>query len=133
MVQLDKALFSGEADNITEEDIVKVEVTNFEDAADGALAKFHWKGRATACVGLVLSPDNKKVHEGFLITRGKLETAELQLVAKNIWKEASGEALMTIKLPPASMFRFSEGGMVSNYVSAEEVIHYFHIQEEGGC
>jgi hypothetical protein len=133
MVQLDKALFCGETDNITEEDIVKVEVTNFEDAADRALGKFHWKGRAAACVGLSLSPDNRKVHEGFLITRGKFETAELQLEAKNIWREASGEAFMTIKLPPASMFCFSEGGMVSDYVSAEEVVHFFHLQEEDGA
>ncbi len=62
----------------------------------GPSKKFHLKGMAVACEGLILYPDNRKVHKSFLVTCGKLEMAEFQLEAKHLWREA----LITIKLPP---------------------------------
>jgi hypothetical protein len=37
-------------------------------------------------VGLILTADNKKVLEGFLVTEGKLETRKDHLETKHIWK-----------------------------------------------
>jgi hypothetical protein len=82
-------------------------------------------------VGLILTPDNRKVHAGALITRGKPENAELQLEAKNIWKEASAGTILTINLPSLDIFRFEDGGMSSEYVASEEVVHCFHSLEGG--
>jgi hypothetical protein len=131
MVQLDKALFGGNSDQIANSDIVDLEVTNFESSADKALKRFHWKGGAVASVGLILSADNRKVHEGFLVTRGKFETGELQMEARHIWREADHGVTVTIRLPTADVFRFTDGGMCSDYISAEEVVHFHHITEEG--
>ncbi len=67
-----------------------------------------------ASVGLILTADNRKVHKGFLVTRGKLETREFQLEARHIWKEASQNTTVTIKLPTVDVFQFSDGGMCSD-------------------
>jgi hypothetical protein len=82
-------------------------------------------------VGLILTADNRKVHEGFLVTRGKLENGDFQLEARHIWKEASQNTTVTIRLPTVDMFQFPDGGMCSDYVGSEEVTHFFHIIEEG--
>jgi hypothetical protein len=41
MVQLDTVLFGGNSEQITNSDIVKIEVSNLESSADGALKQFH--------------------------------------------------------------------------------------------
>ncbi len=59
-----------------------------------------------ASVDLILTADNRKVHEGFLVTRGKFETVEFQLEARHIWKEASQKTTVAIKLLTVDMFQF---------------------------
>ncbi len=102
-------------------------MTNLEEVADGGLKKFHLKGMAVACEGLILYPDNRKVHKSFLVTCGKLEMAEFQLEARHLWREV----LRTIKLPPVDTC-YSEGEMCSDYICSEEVIRSFHTQVEDG-
>ncbi len=46
-------------------------------------------------MGLILTADYKKVLEGFVVTRGKLE--------------ASQGTIITIKMPTVEMFQFSDG------------------------
>jgi hypothetical protein len=82
-------------------------------------------------VGLVLTPDNRKVQEGVLVTRGKLEIAEHTMDAKKVWLDAVPGTTLTIRLDTVDMFEFTEGGLYSDYVCAENVIHFFHTTEEG--
>jgi hypothetical protein len=44
MVQLDRALFGGNSEQISNSDTLTVEVSNLESSADGVLKQFHWKG-----------------------------------------------------------------------------------------
>jgi hypothetical protein len=49
MVQLEKALFSDNSEQIASNDIGKMEVKNFESVPDGALKQFHWRGSSPPC------------------------------------------------------------------------------------
>jgi hypothetical protein len=83
-----------------------------------------------ACIGLSLTPDNRRVQDGILVTRGKLENSEHTLEAKKVWLEAGPGTSITIKLGSVDMFQFTEGGLYSDYVCAEEIDHFFHATEE---
>jgi hypothetical protein len=129
MVDLDKALFTGQ-DGVCEEEIVKGEVTNWRDSTDAALRKFQWSGGAVACIGLSLMPDNRRVQDGILETCGKLENLEYTMEAKKVWLEAVPGTSITIKLESVDMFQFTDGGLYSDYVCAENINHFFHITKE---
>jgi hypothetical protein len=126
MVALDKALFAGQ-EGVCEEEIVRGEVTNWRDSTDAALRRFQWKEGAVACIGLIFTPDNRRVQDGILVTRGKLENAEFTMEARKVWTEAVPGTTITIKLE----MEFPDGGLYSDYVCAEDVTHFFHTTEEG--
>jgi hypothetical protein len=42
-----------------------------------------------ACICLTLTGENRKVQQGSLIIRGKMETVEHVIEAKNIWQEVA--------------------------------------------
>ena len=65
-----KTLFSGD-NHIDPDDLGRAEVNNFHSNVDAQLrAHFKWKNKATAAIGLSLSPDNSKVTNGVFLTRG---------------------------------------------------------------
>jgi hypothetical protein len=129
MVVLDKALFTGQ-EGVCEEEIVNGEVTNWRESTDKALRKFQWHGGAVACIGLSLTPDNRRVQDGILVTRGKLENVECTMEAKKVWWEAAPGTTITIRLESVDAFQFPDGGLYSEYLCAENVTHFFHTTEE---
>jgi hypothetical protein len=84
MAVLDAGLAAGQ-EGVDDNEIAKCEVTNWRESVDTVLRAGQRRGGAVACVGLALTADNRKVHEGTLITRGKLDTTEFQVEAKHIW------------------------------------------------
>jgi hypothetical protein len=88
-------------------------------------------GGAVACIGLILTPDNRRVQDGILVTRGKLENAEYTMEAKKVWLEAVPGTTITIRLETVDIFQFPDGGLYSDYVCAEDVTHFFHTTKEG--
>jgi hypothetical protein len=79
-------------------EIAKCEATNWRESVVTVLTAYQWRGGAVACVGLALSADNRKVHEGTLITRDKLDTTGFMVEAKHIWQKAAAGTMLTIQL-----------------------------------
>jgi hypothetical protein len=131
MPALDKKFFAGDP-NVPAEDIVNCEVGNFREAADDVLRKFGWNGKAAGCVGLSLSPDNLRVTGGTFFIRGSSEDKEVKFPCNKIWPDADLSCTVTIRLPSLESFFFPDGGLWSDYLPGEEVVHYFHKIEDGG-
>jgi hypothetical protein len=127
---LPKTLFSG-TDNISESDKRKIFVNNFSDNIESVLGEFLWDGTAAGTIGLTISDDGKKVESGRFITRGVLEAKTIKMAASNIWVGADESLILSVKLPRAELFRFSEGGLYSQYVDEDSVNHTLHSVKEG--
>jgi len=127
---LPKTLFSG-SENISETDKKKIIVNNFSESIETVLGEFLWEGQAAGTIGLTLSDDGKRVESGQFITRGVLEARTIKMAAANIWADTDESLILTIKLPRAEIFRFSEGGLFSQYVDEDSVIHSLHSVKDG--
>jgi len=130
MKPLPKTLFSG-SENIGEQDREKIFVNNFSDSVEKVLGDFFWDGKAAGAIGLTLSNDNKRVESGRFITTGTLVEKSLKVAANEIWEDADESVILTIKLPRADIFKFTDGGLYSQYVDEESVTYYMHSIAEG--
>lgn len=130
MKPLPKTLFSG-SENIGEQDREKIFVNNFSDSVEKVLGDFFWDGKAAGAIGLTLSNDNKRVESGRFITTGTLVEKSIKVAANEIWEDADESVILTIKLPRADIFKFTDGGLYSQYVDEESVTYYMHSIAEG--
>jgi hypothetical protein len=103
VVMLDMALFT-EQKGVNAEEIVRCEVTNWQGSVDDALRDFQWTRRALACIGLTLMADNRMIHQGYLDTRGKMETVEYGMEAKKAWQGSMASTTLTIRLKTSDVF-----------------------------
>ena len=122
MPAMDKSLFEG-ASHMDREDLKKLEVVNCEDAVAEALRGFNWSGQAAGCIILQLSPDNNTAASGQIATRGRISKEDYKWEAAKIWPTAEAGLLLTIQVPDAGLFTFSEGGLCSDYVDMENIEH----------
>jgi hypothetical protein len=125
MKSLPKTLFSG-SENINENDKKKLFVNNFSDNVETVLGDFAWDGKATGIMGLTLSNDNRRVESGRFYTRGTFQERSIKVAASEIWENAHESVTLTIKIPRAEVFRFTDGGLYSQYVDEEAVTYYMH-------
>lgn len=129
---LPKSLFSGTG-NISENDRKKLRVNSFAEGVETVLGDFLWDGRAAATVGLTLSDDGKKVESGRFITRGRLEDRSIKVAASNIWEEADDSVVLTLNLSRAETFKFTDGGLYSQYADQSAVNYSLHSVTEGNA
>jgi hypothetical protein len=127
MSTLNESVFFAGVEEVNNNDLSKLKVTNFNTDVDEALTThFGWQGKATAAVGLTLSPDNLRVQRGVFITRGDLELNEWIKGARYIWPAARNYITIHLTFPSANVFQFDSGGLWSNIVPSTQVPHTFH-------
>ena len=130
MAPLDSNLFNSGGD-ICETDINNCELGNTGLAVNEVLVDYGWGGKPAGCIVLHLSPDNERIAAGSLVLRGTEDT-EYRLPASKFWADADMNVTVTIRLPVFDNFLFTDGGLTSDYLPDEEIVHYFHLQQEGG-
>ena len=130
MAPLDSNLFTGEA-QICETDILNCEAKNLGTSIEDILTDFGWGGKAVGCVILHLSPDNGRVVKGTFQLKGTEET-QYKFQANKFWANADSKVMVSIQLPALDGFSFTDGGLTSDFLPDEEVIHFFHANREGG-
>jgi hypothetical protein len=129
MAPLDKKLFSGSGD-LDPGDYGKLEIRNLTSEIRSRLTEYGWNGEGAGCVCLCLSADNQRVERGVFATVGKL--GEFKEEAAKIWPNGSNRAILTIKIPGADIFTFSDGGLTSDIVPHDRVDHSLYISQDNG-
>jgi len=82
------AKFAGEG-KINPDDLSLTEVYNFTTNIDSCLSShFKSQGKATAVIGLSLSPDNTKFLGGTFVVRGDLDLKEVRFPCNHVWPES---------------------------------------------
>jgi len=127
---LPKTLFSG-AEEISENDKNKIFVNNFSESIEAVLSEFSWDGKIVGTIGLTISSDGKKIENGRFIPRGTLEAKTIKMAAADIWVNADETVILSIKLPRAEIFKYTEGGLYSQYVDEGAVNYTLHSVVEG--
>ena len=127
---LDNSFFAG-GGGYGEHDPGKYEVGNFSTHVDQALGRYGWAGDLAACVVLSLSGDNTTVLEGCLVVRGKPRAKDCQIEASKVWQGAEQGVLLTVSLADMQAFGFSAGGLCSDFVDGEQIVHHFAATGEG--
>jgi hypothetical protein len=64
--------------------------------------------------------------------RGALEERDVKISCSKIWADADLNTTITVRIPAADNFRFSAGGLWSDWLPGEETVHYYHKVTEGG-
>lgn len=123
-VFLEKKLFAGDRE-LTPNELAKLEIRNSSSDVYQKLTDFGWKEQAIACVGLALSADNQRVENGAFLPVGKLPT--LRENASKIWSTAATNVTLSVSLPNADIFTFSNGNLASDYVSGGALEHGFFL------
>jgi len=132
MSVLEQSTFFGGNDEISGDELGQLEVTNFTTDIDEALTPhFGWRGKATAAIGLALSPDNLRVDGGTFVVRGELELKDKRMPAVSIWPTANKDVVFQITFPRGDVFNFYQGGLCSNLVGNSMVPHVFFDASEG--
>ena len=132
MPPLDRALFPGANSDISETDIQNCEAQNSGEAINDILKDYGWDGKPTGGILLHLSPDNARIAAGTFFTRGE-EEKEYTINAGKVWVDGDMNVTITIRLPAMDSFNFSDGGLTSDFLPGEEVVHYLHENREGGA
>jgi len=122
MAPVDKALFGG-GDSIAGDVLASLQVLNTEEAVDAALSALGWDGKAAGCIVLQLGADNTTVSSGQFLARGALAEEEIKLDAGKVWSTADAGLQLSIKIPTGADFKFSEGGLCSDFIGMEETEH----------
>ena len=130
MPDLDGNLFLGDND-ICETDMFNCEANNNGSAVTNIFTDYGWGGRAACGILLHLSPNNDRVVSGCFITKGT-ESKDFKLEATKIWADADPSVTVTIVLPCLDSFNYSDGGLTSDFLPDDEVVHYFHVITDGG-
>jgi hypothetical protein len=121
-----KSLFSGSGEP-NPSDLGNAEISNFHSSVDSRLREqFKWKGKIAGAIGLILSPDNSKVINGVFLVRGSTGIKDIRITCDKIWNNSTRDITLNLALPSADIFRFDDGGLVSNYVSCSNLTHSFH-------
>jgi hypothetical protein len=121
-----RSLFSGEGEP-SPLDLGNTEVTNFHTDVDNQLREnFKWKGKLVGAIGLTLTPDNTKVLNGIFLIGGATCMKEVRIPCNHIWAGSSSDVFLALSFPSADVFRFSDGGLISNFVSSTHVVHSYH-------
>ena len=131
MPNMDSSMF-GLPVNINEQDVANCEIENVGDSVTTILANHGWKGEPVGVIILHLSPDNEKVAAGQFSTRGR-DDREFKLRADKIWLDADMNVTATIRMPELDSFSFPGGGLTSDWLQDDEVIHFFHVSQEDGA
>jgi len=84
MSMLDQAVFFTGPEDISEDDLGKVEVANFTTDVGQALKEHFGWGKLTGTIGLTLSPDNLRINKGVFITRRDMELKEKKMAVTGI-------------------------------------------------
>ena len=121
----------GEPKYVDGSDLAKTEVQNQGIGVDAVLKQFGRKGKATGCVVLHLSTDNRRVERANFVVRGELEEKEIRMECSKLWQDADLDTIVTIRFPRIVIFKFEEGGLWSELVPDEEIVHYFHARAVG--
>ena len=129
MAPLDKALFTGKP-HIDGVELAKGEVTNHGISVDNALKNFHWNGKAIGVVVLKLSPDNRRIDSAEFVSRGELEDKEIRMDCSKLWQDADLDTTITIRFPKCDNIKYTEGGLWSDFLPDNEILHYYHVREE---
>jgi hypothetical protein len=102
-------------------------VNNFHTNVDAQLRdNYKWNGKATAAIGLSLSPDNTKVNNGVFITRGNSGLKEQRIECSKIWSECTGDLSLVIRFPTVDIFTFNTGKLFSDIVPSSSILHTYH-------
>ena len=131
MPNMDRSMF-GQLESISNEDIANNEVENIGESVTTVLANHGWKGEPVGVILLQLSPDNERVASGQFSTRGRDER-EFKMRAEKIWLDADLNVTVTIRMPELDSFVFTDGGLTSDWLPDDEVIHFYHGQQEEGA
>ena len=131
MPDIDAALFRGSG-SIPPQDAANCEVNNIGEAITTVLANYGWNGEPAGCILLQLSADHERVAAGTFLTRGS-EEKEFVLDASKIWQDANMGVTLTVRLPELDSFVFNDGGLTSDFLPDEEMVHFFHAAQEGGA
>ena len=126
-----KICSTGEPKYVDGSDLAKTEVQNQGIGVDAVLKQFGGKGKATGCVVLHLSTDNRRVERANFVVRGELEEKEIRMECSKLWQDADLDTIVTIRFPRIVIFKFEEGGLWSELVPDEEIVHYFHARAVG--
>ena len=89
------------------------------------LARLEWDGNFAACIGIELSPDNKHVARSEFMLRGLPTKEPVEIQANNLWASAGPDVKLTVHIPDGSIFKFTGGTLVRDYVAGEDVRHTF--------
>lgn len=100
-----------------------------EDIAN-ILSEGGLNGGAACFVVLCLSPDNNRVDSGSFGAQG-LEEREFRITASKVWQDAEPSISLTVRMPTMESFKFAEGGLTSDLVDDQELVHFFHRESEG--
>jgi hypothetical protein len=123
---ISRSLFSGDGEP-NPSDLGSAEVGNFHSDIDNRLRdNFKWKGKLAGVIGLTLSPDNTKILNGVFFTRGVTNIKEIRIPCSSIWAGCNSDVFLALNFPCADIFRFNDGGLISNYVSSTQIVHSFH-------
>ena len=105
-------------------------MTNHGISVDNALKNFHWNGKAIGVVVLKLSPDNRRIDSAEFVSRGELEDKEIRMDCSKLWQDADLDTTITIRFPKCDNFKYTEGGLWSDFLPDNEILHYYHVREE---
>lgn len=129
MPELAKKLFEAEAD-LAIADAVNLAVGSDEAVAD-KLSFAGWNGGAVCFVILSLSPANDRVDNGVFSAKG-LEERDLSIAASKIWQDADLAVNLVVRMPAMENFVFNDGGLTSNFLGGDQMIHFFNRTLENG-
>lgn len=96
-------------------------VVNFGYPVQRLLGQHGWDGETVACIGLELSPDNRRVVRGQFMIRGPLARDPVVLQAAKLWEKADKEATVTITFPQGAEFSFDTSTLTSDYLDGAAV------------
>jgi len=129
MATLDAALFRG--DRILDSDVGRCEASNRGSAIDDILRDAGREdNEPVACLVLTLSPDNERVAGGEFVTRG-VEVKDFVWESHKLWPKADKRVVTTVTMPALDSFSFKDGGLTSDFLSDEDVVHYHSLVREG--
>ena len=131
MPYIDAELFRGSG-SISAQDAANCEVANIGDAITTVLADNGWNGEPAGCILLQLTADHERVAAGSFLTRGS-EEKEFVLDTSKVWQDANMGVTLTVRLPELDSFIFNDGGLASDFLPDEEMVHFFHATQEGGA
>ena len=127
----DSELFQGSDQNICDTDIQNCETKDNREAITDILTDYGWNQRAVGGILLHLSLDNERIVASCFFMRGT-EEKEYEVSAAKLWTEGDMRVNVTIRLPMLDSFVFSDGGLTSDFLPGDEVVHYLHELREGG-